>query len=92
MTRLSKFDCGTFYQYYPDGRFFAVSAQRFTKEEAEALFQRECGPVECYEIDTAAVRWRAGVDDEGEPAVGWWLELDHDGTEPRCCPVWVFEY
>ena len=90
MKRLSKFDYGTFYGY--NDRFFAASSQRFTKEEAEVLFQREQGPVECYEVSTAAVRWRAGKNEDDEPVVGWWLELDHDGTEPRYCPVWLFEY
>ena len=92
MNRLSKFDYGAFYSYYPDCRYFAASVQRFTKEEAEALFQQECGPVECYEVSTASVVWRAGVDEDNEPRVCWWLELDHDGSEPRHCPVWLFEY
>lgn len=92
MKGLSKFDYGDFYGGYADERFFAVSAQRFTKEEAECLFQRECGPAKCYETGTASVVWRAGRNEDNDPVVGWWLDFEHDGTEPRYCPVWLFEY
>lgn len=69
-----------------------MSKQRFTKEEALALFKQECEGAEIYEIHDAAVQWRAGVDDNGERKVCWWLQFDCDGTELRCCPVWAFEF
>ena len=89
MERLSKFDCGCF---YGENRWFAVSKQRFTKEEALEMFKRELDGADVYEIHDAAVQWRAGVNEDGERVVGWWLQLDCDGTEPRCCPVWAIEY
>lgn len=91
MERLSKFDYGAFYSW--DERYFAVSRQRYTEAEARELFARETDcKEEFFEAEIAAVRWRAGIDEDGEPRVCWWLELDHDGTEPRYCPVWLFEY
>ncbi len=92
MKRLSKFDYGTFYGY--GERWFAVSKQRFSIDEAMAMFAREfdmtAEEIAEFEIESAAVRWRAGVNEENEPQVGWWLEIDCDGSEPRCCPVWYF--
>lgn len=91
MKKQSKFDYGIFYYNYEE-RVFAVSKQRFSREEAIALFEQECDAPAVYEVTDAAVRWRAGTTEDGERLVCWWLELDHDGTEPRCCPVWVFEF
>ena len=73
--------------------FFAVSKQKYTQEEAYEIFERETDEraANCR-IPDCAVRWRAGINEDGEPVVGWWLELDADGTEPCCCPVWAFEY
>ena len=88
----SKFDFGLFYDCWGDERFFAVSKQRYSKEQAIECFLLECDNPETYEISDAAVMWRAGRDADNEPHVGWYLEGDCDGTEPRCCPVWVFEY
>lgn len=90
MKKQSKFDYAMFYFDYE--RMFAVSKQKFSREQAIALFEQECDAPVVYEITDAAVRWRAGVDMYGERRVCWWLELDYDGTEPRCCPVWVFEF
>ena len=78
-------DCGMF-------RWFAVSKQKYTQEEAYEIFERETDEraANCR-IPDCAVVWRAGIVD-GERYVSWWLELDATGTEPRHCPVWAFEY
>ena len=92
MKGLSKFDYGSFYVFYPDERFFAVSKQRYDFFEALALFKQEtdcdCG---AYELHDAAVKWTA-CNMDGERIVGWALDLDSDGSEKRRCPVWAFEY
>ena len=92
MKGTSKFE----YASFDDGGwqcFFAVSKQKYTQEEANNLFEQEIAyEAEICKIHDCAVRWRAGINEDGEPVVGWWLELDADGTEPRCCPVWAFEY
>lgn len=92
MIGMSKFDYGAFYGY--DEQYFAVSKQRYTLAEANALFKQEIEPDESdnITISDAAVRWRAGYDEDGERQVCWWLELDKDGKEPRCCPVWCWEW
>lgn len=35
----------------------------------------------------AFVRYRAGVNEDYEPCVGWWLEYKQ---HKRSCPVWAF--
>lgn len=92
MQRISKFDYGAFFSYYPDERIFAVSMQRFSFEEAIRLYEKEIGHPKFYESGAASVIWRAGRDEDNERRVGWWLDFEHDGTEPRYCPVWIFRY
>ena len=79
----SKFDHATF------SAAFAVSAQKYTIEEAAAMYELEYGrrPVTS---DRAAVIWKVGRDEYNQPCAGWWLDTEHDGTEPRYCPVWLF--
>ncbi len=85
---MSKFDCGVFVGGYDD---FAVSKQRYTKEEAIEMAQRE------YEwrkegyvaIGNGYVRHRAGMNEDNEPQVGWWLEYEE---HKRSCPCWIFHY
>lgn len=92
MERISKFNFDYFWEDYGCVRWFAVSKQKYTQEEANAIFEQETGEsaANC-KIQDCAVVWRAGIVD-GEPRVCWWLELEADGTEPRHCPVWAFEY
>lgn len=91
MKKLSKFEYDIFYS--GSDRHFAVNRQKYTEEEARAIFeqQTECKE-EFFEILEGAVTHRAGVDFDGERHVGWWLDFCHDGTEPRYCPVWAFQY
>lgn len=92
MERISKFNFDYFEEDFGCYRFFAVSKQKYTKEEAYEIFEQETGciPEHC-KIPDCAVVWRSGISD-GKCRVCWWLELDADGTEPRHCPVWAFEY
>lgn len=92
---MSKFDYDNF---YGDIDAFAVNAEKFTKAEATALFEREVGGPQDnvkigtglheYRIDQAFVKWRAGVDEDGDPRVCWWLE--YHKRKKGSCPSWVF--
>lgn len=87
MKGTSKFDFSSFVGGYD---VFAVSKQRFTKEEAIALALREKDwqDDKCFiAVGNAFVRHRAGVDECGERVVGWWLEYEEHSTS---CPVWCF--
>ncbi|MCH3943046.1 MAG: hypothetical protein LKE37_05085 [Atopobiaceae bacterium] len=84
--KVSKFDHEAFIG--EGGTFYAVSKERYSLEEATAIAERELEcPVVLLEVDWVA-RHRAGIDDWGDPRVGWWLD---DGPLPRSCPVWSFE-
>ena len=83
---MSKFDWQVFSG--EGGVFFAASKERYTLEEATAIAERELeSPVAPLDVNWVA-RHRAGIDDWGEPCVGWWLD---DGPLPRSCPIWAFE-
>jgi hypothetical protein len=83
---MSKFEYDSFYGGY-DG--FAVNSQKYTSEQAIEIFKKENEDVSVYEISQAFVRHRAGINEDGEPCVGWWLEYErHD----RSCPVWAFRW
>lgn len=93
MKGISKFEHDAFWDDWNGKWLFAVSKQKYTIEEARRLFAIETdNKAEFCQTQDAAVCWRAGINENGDPCVGWWLEMDKDGTEPRCCPVWVFEY
>lgn len=86
---MSKFDSGYF------DSTFAVNAEKYELEKAIEIFEFECSPDKVgdekgqYEVSKAYVKWRAGINEDGEPCVGWWLE-----PRPRkkgSCPVYVFE-
>lgn len=84
---VSKFEFESFVGGYDS---FAVSKQKFTKEEAIkcAIYQKDWSGREGYiAIGDAFVRHRAGRNEEGEPVVGWWLEYEE---HKRSCPVWCF--
>ena len=85
---MSKFDYDSFYGGFDD---FAVSKEKFTKDEAIALYKREMDipSGETIAVMESYVRHRAGVNEDGEPCVGWWIEYAHYG---RDCPCWVFHY
>ena len=83
---MSKFDSGDFEGY------FAVNAEKYTKEEAIEIFEAETdgkiGDSKGYfAIENAYARHRAGVTEDNEPRVCWWLEYQ---KHKRSCPVWEF--
>lgn len=87
MKKKSKFEFSSFYGGYD---MFAVSSQKYTKEEAIeiAKFENDWYEAENYiAVGSAFVRHRAGVDEDGERHVCWWLEYEEN---KRSCPVWVF--
>lgn len=85
MKGLSKFA----YEYFYGGDYgFAVSKQRYTLEGALFIFREENDlpkgtPVK---VKDAYVVWRAGINEDGERCVGWWLEYTE---RERSCPVWA---
>ena len=85
---MSKFDYAPF---YGDFSYVAVSKQRYTKEQAIEIAKVELAEVGnkalTLVLEQGFVRHRAGVDDEYNPCVGWWLEWEE---RFRSCPCWVF--
>jgi hypothetical protein len=85
---MSKFESCEFYGGYDD---YAVSKEKFTKEQAIEKYKLEKenmkGKGECVAVCDAYVRHRAGINEDKEPCVGWWLEYKDYG---RSCPVWCF--
>ena len=84
---MSKFDYGHFVG--GDERF-AVNAEKYTKEEAVALADGEIGRGSgeyTLLVTRIYVRHRAGINEDNEPVVGWWLE---DRQYKRSCPVYAF--
>lgn len=79
----SKFD----YDVFTDGSF-AANSQVYTKEEAIAIFVKETEPEpsDIFYVGTAFVTWRAGVNEDYEPCVAWWIDKT---PYKRSCPVWV---
>lgn len=83
---MSKFEYMNFYG--DDGNELAISKEKYTKDEAIKIaeIEFEDNGAKYLAIGNGWVRHRAGIDDWGEPCVGWWLE----GTEyKRSCPCWV---
>lgn len=84
---MSKFDYNTFYGGYDS---LAVSKQKYTKKQAIEIAKIELERVEkpyYIAVGEGYVRHRAGVDEDGEPRVCWWLEYSE---HKRSCPCWVF--
>jgi hypothetical protein len=82
---ISKFDYSSFNGGFDD---FAVSRQKYSIDLALQLFERESVLEEgaVIGITDAYVRHRAGITEDGDPCVGWWLEY----TESRrACPVYA---
>lgn len=83
----SKFTFDNFSGGYDD---FAVSQQRYTKEQAIKLYLTEGiipNGVEQISVGRAFVRHGYGRNEDNEPCSCWWLEYN-DG--PRSVPAWVF--
>lgn len=87
MVKQSKFDYDCFRGDGIDN--FAVSKQRYTKEEAIEIAKREITwwDPKFLAIGDGYVIHRAGITDDGECCVGWWLEYE---PRKRSCPAWVF--
>jgi hypothetical protein len=84
----SKFDFGRFFGGYHD---YFVNAGKYTQEEAEKIYQEETGwdyHERPYIVEKAHVKWRAGVDEDNKPCVGWWG--DYNPTEKRSVECWAF--
>lgn len=92
---MSKFEYGQFYNGYDE---FAVNAEKYTKKQAIEIFKREKREVGYepiigngkgeWQISKAWTKWRAGINEDGEPCVGYWLEYR---KRPKgSCPAWVF--
>lgn len=83
---MSKFDYGTFCGGYDD---FAVSKEKYTKEQAIELYCIEHGISKDTKIaiTNAFVRHRVGWDEDNERCCGWWLEYKEHS---RSCPVYAF--
>ena len=87
-SKKSKFDYGYF-----DGNgyhHFAVNAGKYTKEEAIKIYERELYFDRPYLVEESHVKWRAGINEDYEPCVGWWF--DYHPSEKRSVEVWAFRY
>jgi hypothetical protein len=85
---MSKFDYDKFTGGYD---VFAVSKEKYTKEQAIEIAKEELRLLNEKEFDlrigSSYVRHRAGINEDGEPCVGWWIEYREC---KRSCPAWVF--
>lgn len=83
---MSKFDYMRFNGGFDD---LAVSKEKYSKEEAIkiAKMEFEHRKHKYLAIGEGFVRHRAGVNEDNEPCVGWWLEYRE---YKRSCPCWVF--
>jgi len=83
---MSKFEFMNFYGGYDD---FAVSKQRYSKEEAIKIAKEELKhrKHKYLAVGDGYVRHRAGVNEDNEPCVGWWIEYKE---HKRSCPCWIF--
>ena len=84
---MSKFEINRFIGGYDD---IAVSKEKFTKDEAIKIAMLETEGVKkpyYLAIGDCFVRHRAGMNEDNEPCVGWWIEyVEHK----RSCPCWGF--
>ena len=83
----SKFDYGNF-----DGGYhhYAVNSGKYTREEAIKIYEQEIYNENKYIVEEAHVKWRAGINEDFEPCVGWWF--DYSPKEKRSVSVWAFRY
>lgn len=84
---MSKFDYSIFYGGYDE---LAMNKEKYTKEQAIEIakveLERNKKPY-YIAVGNGYARHRAGVNEDGEPRVGWWLEYSE---HKRSCPCWVF--
>lgn len=84
---MSKFDYCSFIGGYDS---LAVSKEKYSKEEAIEIakveLKRNTRPYYLC-VGDGFVRHRAGVNEDNEPCVGWWLEYE---KHKRSCSCWVF--
>lgn len=85
---MSKFDYDIFYGGVDD---LGVSKEKYTKEEAIKIAMVELEQHNTnglfLAISDAFACHRAGVNEDNEPCVGWWLEYQE---RKRSCPVYAF--
>lgn len=84
---MSKFDYASFNGGYDT---FAVSKEKYTKEQAIEIAKIELESIKkpyYIAVGDCHVRHRAGINEDGEPCVGWWLEYTE---HKRSCPAWCF--
>lgn len=85
---MSKFDYESFYGGYDN---FAVSKEKYTKEQAIEIAKVELERIDkpyYLAVCDAYARHRAGVNEDKQRCVGWWLEYE---KYKRSCPVWAFK-
>lgn len=82
---MSKFDYGIFF----DGDdTFAVSKEKYSREQAIEIAKAEiCDGLRYLYVGNGYVRYRAGVDEDYNPRVCWWLEYTE---HKRSCPCFAF--
>ena len=83
----SKFDFELFYGDW--GNWLGISKQRYTKEQAIELWERERMmkfDEKIHVVEDAFVRYRFGTDMDGNHMSGWWLEWKDYGS--KSVPVW----
>ena len=82
---MSKFDHGTF------DDLFVLSKEKYDENEAIDIarieFEHRLRSDEVLYYKEGYVRHRAGINEDNEPCVGWWLEFI---KKKRSCPCWVF--
>lgn len=86
----SKFDYCSFYGGY---HHFAVNAGKYTLDEAKKVYEEECSYAfnkTPYVVEESHVKWRAGINEDYEPCVGWWF--DDNPKEKRSVKVWAFRH
>lgn len=83
---MSKFEYEHFYGGYDD---FAVSKEKYSKEQAIALYctEKNIQKGEKIAVMDAFVRHRVGWNADNERCVCWWLEYKEHS---RSCPVYAF--
>ena len=83
---MSKFDYEIFYGDYET---LAFNKEKYTKEKAIEIAKIEFADKKpcIIALEDGYVRHRAGVNDDNEPCVGWWLEWNE---HKRSCPVYSF--
>lgn len=83
---MSKFDYDIFHGGFDD---LAVSKQKYSKDEAIKIAKQEFEyrKHKYLAVGDGYVRHRAGVNEDNEPCVGWWIEYKE---HKRSCPCWVF--